>query len=97
MNYFSSSLFLADSTPILLGTIVGVVGVLVAVIGAILWVRNYKKKTEKEVGSAKQQSEKLISDAKAEADKIVSRGQDESKRAYKEAVLKAKEQELELL
>ncbi|MBO5334699.1 MAG: ribonuclease Y [Clostridia bacterium] len=96
MNYFSSSLFLADSTPILLGTIVGVVGVLVAVIGAILWVRNYKKKTEKEVGSAKQQSEKLISDAKAEADKIVSRGQDESKRAYKEAVLKAKEQELEL-
>ncbi len=96
MNYFSSSLFLADSTPILLGMIVGVVGVLVAVIGAILWVRNYKKKTEKEVGSAKQQSEKLISDAKAEAEKIVSRGQDESKRAYKEAVLKAKEQELEL-
>ena len=34
--------------------------------------------------------------AKAEAEKIVSRGQDESKRAYKEAVLKAKEQELEL-
>ena len=96
MNYFSSSLFLADSTPILLGTIIGVVGVLVAVIGAILWVRNYKNKTEKEVGSAKQQSEQLISSAKAEAEKIVSRGQDESKRAYKEAVLKAKEQELEL-
>ena len=92
----SSSLFLADSTPILVGAIIGVVSVLVAIIGAILWVRSYKNKTEQQVGSAKQQSEKIISDAKNEAEKIVSRGQDESKRAYKEAVLRAKEQELEL-
>ncbi len=97
MNYLMSSvLFLADSTPILIGTIIGVVCLLVAVIGAILWVNNYKKNTEKTVGSAKQQSEKLLSDAKAEAGKIVSRGEEESKRAYKEAVLRAKEQELEL-
>ena len=70
----SSSLFLADSTPILVGAIIGVVSVLVAIIGAILWVRSYKNKTEQQVGSAKQQSEKLLSDAKAEAGKIVSRG-----------------------
>ena len=43
MNYFNSSvLFLANSTPILIGIIIGVVCLLVAVIGSILWVKNYK-------------------------------------------------------
>ena len=36
MNYlFSSTLFLADSTPILVGSIIGVVVALVAIIGAL--------------------------------------------------------------
>ena len=97
MNYVNSGvLFLADATPILIGSIIGVVCLLVAVFGAIFWVLSYKKRTEKEVGSAKEQSEKLISEAQKEAKKIVSQGEEESKRAYKEAVLKAKEQELEL-
>jgi ribonuclease Y len=97
MNYVNSGvLFLADETPILIGSIIGVVCLLVAVFGAIFWVLGYKKRTEKAVGSAKEQSEKLISEAQKEAKKIVSQGEEESKRAYKEAVLKAKEQELEL-
>ena len=97
MNYVNSGvLFLADATPILIGSIIGVVCLLVAVFGAIFWVLGYKKRTEKAVGSAKEQSEKLISEAQKEAKKIVSQGEEESKRAYKEAVLKAKEQELEL-
>ena len=97
MNYVNSGiLFLADATPILIGSIIGVVCLLVAVFGAIFWVLGYKKRTEKEVGSAKEQSEKLISEAQREAKKIVSQGEEESKRAYKEALLKAKEQELEL-
>ncbi len=97
MNYVNSGvLFLADATPILIGSIIGVVCLLVAVFGAIFWVLGYKKRTEKTVGSAKEQSEKLISEAQKEAKKIVSQGEEESKRAYKEAILKAKEQELEL-
>ncbi len=97
MNYVNSGvLFLADATPILIGSIIGVVCLLVAVFGAIFWVLGYKKRTEKTVGSAKEQSEKLISEAQKEAKKIVSQGEEESKRAYKEAVLRAKEQELEL-
>ena len=97
MNYVNSGvLFLADATPILIGSIIGVVCLLVAVFGAIFWVSGYKKNTEKQVGSAKEQSEKLISEAQKEAKKIVSQGEEESKRAYKEAVLRAKEQELEL-
>ncbi|MBQ2740132.1 MAG: ribonuclease Y [Clostridia bacterium] len=97
MNYVNSGvLFLADATPIWIGSIIGVVCLLVAVFGAIFWVLGYKKRTEKEVGSAKEQSEKLISEAQKEAKRIVSQGEEESKRAYKEAVLKAKEQELEL-
>ncbi len=97
MNYVNSGvLFLADATPILIGSIIGVVCLLVAVFGAIFWVSGYKKSTEKQVGSAKEQSEKLISEAQKEAKKIVSQGEEESKRAYKEAGLRAKEQELEL-
>ncbi len=97
MNYLISSvLFLADSTPIIVGIAVAVVALLLAVVGYFVSISQYRKKTEKEVGSAKQQVEKILSDAKAEAQRIIAQAQEEGKRAYKEAVLKAKEQELEL-
>ena len=97
MNYLISSvLFLADSTPIIVGVAVAVVALLLAVVGYFVSISQYRKKTEKEVGSAKQQVEKILSDAKAEAQRIIAQAQEEGKRAYKEAVLKAKEQELEL-
>ena len=97
MNYLISSvLFLADSTPIIVGVAVAVVALLLAVVGYFISISQYRKKTEKEVGSAKQQVEKILSDAKAEAQRIIAQAQEEGKRAYKEAVLKAKEQELEL-
>ena len=81
MNYlFSSSLFLADATPILIGSIIGVVCLLVAVFGAIFCVSVYKKNTEKEVGSATDRAKKILSDAQTESEKIIAHGREESKR-----------------
>ena len=97
MNYFNLSvLFLASTVamPVFLSTL-GIV-VLVAVLGVFVIFTIYRKNTEKRVGSAKTQAEDILKNANAESDKIIARGKEESKRALKEALLEAKEQDLKL-
>ena len=97
MNYLTASvLFLAGTVDLATYIISMIVVVLVAVIGAFVFIVLYKKRTEKEVGSAKQQVEKILNEAKAEAERIIAQGREESKRALKEALLEAKEQDLKL-
>ena len=93
-NISLSVLFLASSGATI-GIAVGV-GVVALVLGAVLSVVLYKQKTEKEVGAANVQAEKIVSDAKAEAERIKAHGKEESKRALKEALFEAKEQDLKL-
>ena len=97
MNYFNLSvLFLASTVamPVFLLTL-GIV-VAVAVLGVFVIFTIYRKNTEKRVGSAKTQAEDILKNANAESDKIIARGKEESKRALKEALLEAKEQDLKL-
>ena len=66
------------------------------VLGLLIGVLAYKFSTDKKVGSAKQRIEKIVKDAEAEAELIRANGKEESKRALKEALLEAKEQDLKL-
>ncbi len=96
-NVTLSVLFLAG-LPIegIIGIAAGV-GVIVAlVLGIVLGKYLNKKKTAKEIGVATSQADKIVGDAKAEADRIIAYGREESKRALKEALLEAKEQDLKL-
>ena len=95
-NVTLSVLFLAG-VPI--GGVIGIAaGVAVAAVLGGVFLGKYlsKKKTEKEIGVATSQAEKIVGNAKAEADRLVSIGKEESKRALKEALLEAKEQDLRL-
>ncbi len=85
-------LFLASTMPVWAGIVVAAAVAVVAVIALFA----YKKTTEKKVGSANARVNKIISDAEAEASRIRSQGLEESKRALKEALLEAKEQDLKL-
>ena len=96
-NVTLSVLFLA-SLPMegIIGIAAGV-GVIVALVLGIVWGKYLnKKKTAKEIGVATSQADKIVGDAKAEADRIIAYGREESKRALKEALLEAKEQDLKL-
>ena len=85
-------LFLANlPIPAVAGIAAGAV-----VIGLLIGILIYKVSTDKKVGSAKQRVEKIVSDAEAEAELIRANGKEESKRALKEALLEAKEQDLKL-
>ena len=86
-NFNLSVLFLTTTMPIWLGIVLAVVGLAV---GVVLFVA-YKLSSEKQVGSAKERVRKIEDDAKAEAERIKSQGREESKRAFKEALLEAKE------
>ncbi len=92
-NIDLSFLFLSTTIPLWLGILLPVVAI---VIGAALTLFFYKKATAKKVGSAKEQQRKIVEDAKAEAERIRTQGKEESKRALKEALLEAKEQDLKL-
>jgi hypothetical protein len=91
-NINLSVLFLAEMS-------VGV-GIAVAIVtlllGAAVGFIAYKMTTEKKVGSADERVRKIVSDAEAEAERIKTQGKEESKRALKEALLEAKEQDLKL-
>ena len=79
------------------GWIVIIATAVVALIGGIVaGVIISKKQTEKKVGSANEQVKKIVSAAEAEAERIKAQGKEESKRALKEALLEAKEQDLKL-
>ncbi|MBQ8685209.1 MAG: ribonuclease Y [Clostridia bacterium] len=79
------------------GWIVMIAVAAVALIGGIVvGIIISKKQTEKKVGSANEQVRKIVSAAEAEAERIKAQGKEESKRALKEALLEAKEQDLKL-
>ncbi len=92
-NVNLSVLFLASTVNV--GVAVGI-AVAMLLVGCIVSVLMYKAITKKKVGSAKDQVGKILSDAKAEADQIKAQSREESKRALKEALLEAKEQDLKL-
>ncbi len=95
MNYVNLSvLFLAVQLPVFIISLVVVVAL--AVVGALVFVLAYKKNTEKQVGSAEARVRDIIKKAEEDAAKIVAQGKEDSKRALKEALLEAKEQDLKL-
>ncbi len=93
-NVNLSVLFLAVSVPVMLSIIFGLIAA-VALVVLFVFLRA-KSKAEKQVGSAKQIAEKVRESAEREAAKIIAQGKEDSKRALKEALLEAKEQDLKL-
>ncbi len=89
-----SVLFLSVGLPVYILSIVGVA--LVAAICVFVGVFSYRKSIEKKVGSAEQRVRNIIGNAEEEAAKIRAQGKEDSKRALKEALLEAKEQDLKL-
>ena len=97
MSTYNLSVLFLSTLPV--GAAVGIaagVAVLAAAIGVFLTLVIYKKGVEKKVGSAEERVKKIISDAEKEAERIKNQGQEDSKRALKEALLEAKEQDLKL-
>ena len=90
-----SVLFLSISTGVFIGALVAAI-VIFAAAGAFVGYTIYKKNTEKKVGEAGERVRKIIGDAEAEAGQIKADAQAESRRALKEALLEAKEQDLKL-
>ncbi len=90
-NVNLSVLFLNVTVPVAIAIAVAAL----AVGGVIGWLV-YKAISDKKVGSTKAQVNKIINDAEAEAERIKAQGKEESKRALKEALLEAKEQDLKL-
>ena len=90
-NVNLSVLFLNVTVPVAIAIAVAAL----AVGGVIGWLV-YKAISDKKVGSTKAQVNKIINDAEAEAERIKDQGKEESKRALKEALLEAKEQDLKL-
>ena len=92
-NNHLSVLFLAASVQV--GVAIAIAVAALAV-GALIGILVYQAIATKKVGSLKTQSDKIIRDAEAEAERIKTQGKEESKRALKEALLEAKEQDLRL-
>ena len=93
-NVNLSSLFLANiGTTIAIAAVAAVVAL---ALGVLVTLLIYKTNTEKKVGSANERVTKIISDAEQEAERIKAQGKEDSKRALKEALLEAKEQDLKL-
>ena len=90
-----SVLFLSVQTGVFIGVLVAA-AVIFAALGAFVGYTIYKKNTEKKVGEAGERVRKIIGDAEAEAGQIRAEAQAESRRALKEALLEAKEQDLKL-
>ena len=93
-NFNLSVLFLAVELPTFILSIVGVI--LLAAICVVVGILFYKRSNEKKVGSAEERVRKIIGNAEEEAAKIKAQGKEDSKRALKEALLEAKEQDLKL-
>ena len=91
-NVNLSVLFLNATMPLWLGIVLPVAALLVG----LVFFFAYKSSTEKKVGSAEKQVRDIKSAAYAEAERIKAQGKEESKRALKEALLEAKEQDLKL-
>ncbi len=93
MHNINLSVLFLTGMPVVLGVIFAIVALGVGLsVGFVV----YKQTTEKKVGSADERVRKIVSDAEAEAERIKTQGKEESKRALKEALLEAKEQDLKL-
>ena len=92
-NNHLSVLFLAATVQVGMAIAIAVAALAV---GALIGILVYQTIATKKVGSLKTQSDKIIRDAEAEAERIKTQGKEESKRALKEALLEAKEQDLRL-
>ncbi len=92
-NVNLSVLFLNATMPLWLGIVLPVAALL---LGGVAFLLVYKASTEKKVGSAEKQVREIKATAEAEAERIRAQGKEESKRALKEALLEAKEQDLKL-
>lgn len=91
-----SVLFLSVQTGVFIGVLVAA-AVIFAALGAFVGYTIYKKNTEKESRRSRTSAfAKIIGDAESEAGQIRAEAQAESKRALKEALLEAKEQDLKL-
>ena len=92
-NVNLSVLFLAATMPIVWGIVIAILTAAAAVFAYALVKKNT---TEKKLGSADERAKAIIAQAQAEADKLIAQGKEESRRALKEALLEAKEQDLKL-
>ena len=92
-NVNLSVLFLTAQMPIWIAIIIAVVAAAIAVLVYIVISKNV---TEKKLGSADERAKAIVTEAQAEAEKIIAQGKEDSRRALKEALLEAKEQDLKL-
>ncbi len=93
MQNINLSVLFLSGMPVALGIVIAIVTL---ILGAAVGFIVYKQTTEKKVGSADDRVRKIVSDAEAEAERIKAQGKEDSKRALKEALLEAKEQDLKL-
>ena len=93
-NVNLSVLFLAEATlPVVWAIIIAIVAAAIAVLAYI--VIN-KSTTEKKLGSADERAKAIVAEAQTEADKIIAQGKEESKRALRDALHEAREQDIKL-
>ena len=93
-NINLSVLFLADATlPVLWAIIIAIVAAAIAVLA---YVVINKSTTEKKLGSADERAKAIVAGAQTEADKIIAQGKEESKRALRDALHEAREQDIKL-
>ena len=88
-NEILSVLFLTTTIPLWIGILLPVVALALGAFAA-LYI------SAKKVGSTREQQQKIIDGARTEAESIITKGKEDSKRALKEALLEAKEQDLKL-
>ena len=93
-NVNLSVLFLSTTMPLWLGLVFA--GIAVAAVAVVVALFVYRNKAEKKLGNAEEQARDIVLKAEAEAERIRVQGKEESKRALKEALLEAKEQDLKL-
>ncbi len=93
-NVNLSVLFLSTTMPLWLGLVFA--GIAVAAVAVVIALFVYRNKAEKKLGNAEEQARDIVLKAEAEAERIRAQGKEESKRALKEALLEAKEQDLKL-
>ena len=93
MHNVNLSVLFLSTMPLWLGIVLPVVALVVGICVAMFV---YNATTVKKVGSAREQERKILDDARDEAERIKAQGKEESKRALKEALLEAKEQDLKL-
>ena len=92
-NVNLSVLFLANQ---MLPWIIMAAAIIVTFVVALLFCLKHKQNTEKTIADANEQARRIVDNAEHEADRLRAQGKEDSKRALKEALLEAKEQDLKL-